>query len=1173
MMIAGVRFPIELLNALRNDTLVVFAGAGVSMAEPASLPNFSDLATAVGHGTGIERDPDEPLDRYLGRLFDKGVAVHGRAAERLSAGPPDATELHRALLKLFPGSDRLRIVTTNFDGLFETAGEGIYGSTPPVFTVPALPLGYEFRGIVNVHGSLGNPGSMVLTDRDFGRAYLTVGRTRLFLVELFSHFTVLFVGYSHDDIVMSYLARALPTEASPSRFALTDEETDSRWRFLGIEPIRYSNADATHSVLLDGIAGLGTLVHRRVLTWQQQIRSLAASTPEFLGEEDGDLVEDALTDVTRTRFFTSSAVDPEWVHWLDRRGLLDPLFEYRDLSPTDELLAHWLAKEFVAGDPDLLFRLIARKRTTLSRGLWVQLGREVADIKFKDLQPLSRWLSLLLSSTPRVDDSSLIPLVLTRLGERCIEDNFTRGAFQIFRALCALRLTPTIRGTYFEPTLTGEYWVLHKIWAKALYPALDSLANDLLDFVVHTLTQLQMEYVTWGRGTRNSNPLTIGRNAIELPNRPGNGESGDVLIEAALVTLAHLSVADPDLLGLWCERLAQSEHPIHRRLAVNALKGRKDLSQQATFEWLTTHIGLEDFAAHHEIFQAVKDIYAAADDDLRSKVLQAIADSTGWVTAAGTSIHTAYAFFNWLAWLGGSSPECTLVESARKEVLRAYPDFEPRERPDHSYYIISGGAMRAESPWLAQELLADIAANWLSALLDFEGDGILGPDREGMLREVSNAIQQEPKWGIDLANALVAEARWESDLWPALLKGWTADTNQVDREQILQFLENEHLCIAHVKDVSSFLLDLSRAEDNESWCDAMPRLNKVAEHVWELAWSYEDTYSSDDLLLASYNHPMGVMVSYWMHAMAIEINKCQKCPDEVTPYYLEFLSKSVASETEISDIGKVAIYRQLSFLANCVETWVCDHLLPLLRGACDPKATFAAWLGVIDIRAYSPRAMEVVKSSIMDLLPMLKMMPDDEEFRWRVVGLFALITVEGPPKPAADWFAALYSNLARDDDRVELVRHIGDILGGRDICEQTRVWTKVIGPFWENRLRGVPPPPLTDRETEAMVDWLPLLRGIYVEVAEMITNTEGAKLTSYLLLHRLKESDCWQEHADETAKVLIHLGKAALEKEYWKWHEAHQLLVQLRELVSEDATKVELKELEARLGILQDDGA
>ncbi len=45
MRIAKINFPAPLLNALRNGKLVVFAGAGVSMGEPACLPNFEHLST------------------------------------------------------------------------------------------------------------------------------------------------------------------------------------------------------------------------------------------------------------------------------------------------------------------------------------------------------------------------------------------------------------------------------------------------------------------------------------------------------------------------------------------------------------------------------------------------------------------------------------------------------------------------------------------------------------------------------------------------------------------------------------------------------------------------------------------------------------------------------------------------------------------------------------------------------------------------------------------------------------------------------------------------------------------------------------------------------------------------------------------------------------------------
>ena len=72
-----------------------------------------------------------------------------------------------------------------------------------------MPLGDNFSGIVHVHGDLQRRRDLVLTDADFGRAYLTQGWARRFLVEVFRQYTVRSVGYSHNEVVMNYLARAL----------------------------------------------------------------------------------------------------------------------------------------------------------------------------------------------------------------------------------------------------------------------------------------------------------------------------------------------------------------------------------------------------------------------------------------------------------------------------------------------------------------------------------------------------------------------------------------------------------------------------------------------------------------------------------------------------------------------------------------------------------------------------------------------------------------------------------------------------------------------------------------------------------------------------------------------------------------------------------------------------
>ena len=55
-----------------------------------------------------------------------------------------------------------------------------------------------------------------------------------FLLAMFREFTVLFVGYSHDDPIMRYLALGLPS--STPAFVLIDSSMadDDKWARLGV---------------------------------------------------------------------------------------------------------------------------------------------------------------------------------------------------------------------------------------------------------------------------------------------------------------------------------------------------------------------------------------------------------------------------------------------------------------------------------------------------------------------------------------------------------------------------------------------------------------------------------------------------------------------------------------------------------------------------------------------------------------------------------------------------------------------------------------------------------------------------------------------------------------------------------------------------------------------------
>jgi hypothetical protein len=508
-----IDFPNELLQAIRDGRFVVFAGAGVSMGDPANLPSFWSLAEQIAQGSGLA--PHEPLDHFLGQLYHRGIALHQRAADRLSRPDLMATPLHGHLLQLFPLPEQVRVVTTNFDLLFQRAAEDIWGSVPEVFCAPALPLGGNFHGIVHVHGALTAPQDIVLTDSDFGRAYLTEGWARRFLVDLFRHFIVLFVGYRHRDTVMHYLARALLEQEAGRRFVLVDDSTDGDlqfWRLLGIQPILFPKSHKSdYSELYNGVHQLAKHVRRGILDWQREITTLAESGPP-MDEASVSLIEQGLKEVATTRFFVQAARAQEWIEWLEKRGVFDALFDGTTLSEQSNLLAQWLAKHYALQYPSELFLLIGRHSLRLNATFWWALAREVSREESPiDTDTYARWVSLLLATAPQNADA----YALNWLAERGAKLGDFQSVLQIFAHMTAWRLEVKPSFSWdsddlaertahvdIDTPVRTEHWHLQEVWQKFLRPHLDSLAAPLLSIVVAHLQQKYATHSLWQTANR-----------------------------------------------------------------------------------------------------------------------------------------------------------------------------------------------------------------------------------------------------------------------------------------------------------------------------------------------------------------------------------------------------------------------------------------------------------------------------------------------------------------------------------------------------------------------------------------------------------------------------------------------------------------------------------------------
>ncbi|MEM8772999.1 MAG: SIR2 family protein [Pseudomonadota bacterium] len=268
----GADIPDDLLLAHDEGQVVFFCGSGVSAAN-AKLPNFDGLAKSVLATLGVDENneirkfydaakrvekeaevkgvfsPDR-IFSLLGRQFDKRT-VNNAVAESLSIKTTARKlQAHKTILSLARGQNTpLRLVTTNFDRLFEAADPGLMSCTRS--NLPHVQFNEDEWGIVHLHGQV-NPDysgadrdGFVLSSSEFGDAYLAHGWAREFVRAVLEKYITVFIGYSADDPPIRYLLEGLRESGGYGRpiYAFQDaddEDAIASWGEKQVHPIPFS---------------------------------------------------------------------------------------------------------------------------------------------------------------------------------------------------------------------------------------------------------------------------------------------------------------------------------------------------------------------------------------------------------------------------------------------------------------------------------------------------------------------------------------------------------------------------------------------------------------------------------------------------------------------------------------------------------------------------------------------------------------------------------------------------------------------------------------------------------------------------------------------------------------------------------------------------------------------
>jgi len=1107
MRFGEVDIPQELIDARRNGNLAVFAGAGVSVGPPSNLPGFDELVRRVAQNTpGVnpEERKEKRFDRFLGELHrgGEGVNVHEIVHREIGARKSAPTPLHYELLRLFGGPDHVRLVTTNFDRHFTTAASDHFDGEVPHYYAPALPPGDDFSGIAYLHGSVEQtPENLVLTDEDFSQAYITKGWARRFLQRLFSDCYVLFVGYSHGEAIIEYLARGIPGTDDKGRFALDkgweepcDEPTN--WEYFGIQPIEYPRNEegSDHANLPKALKVWNRYAWETARERAERIETIVAQDPSELSQHQSDILEDRLRTSEGARHFAGVASTPAWLFWAHSEEFLAGLFESGNLETPEETLAQWIGSKLIPQHPDAVRSLLGPNANRLNPEFWKRIVRGFWDNNETEAlssKELVEWLQLLLISPPaNLHDLSLLlsdglrmppdrkaALLLFEFLTEPIAD-FQKGFTHLYSG--ANQTEPSAQ---HKVKLRDESAQVPRAWEQVLGSNLSEIAVETESIATANLRKLYRLYESVDRTHPNGEtPVSIHRSAIEPHSQDEHSsrqEGEYVLIDAARDSIKWLLENQPDRASTVIQNWSEAGIPLLERLAVHAMAENPQVDPEKKIQWLLDRDWIYTPRLKHEVFRLLGKVYPSAADPAREALLEQAWEE--WPEEGEENRERkAHRVYNLIRWLADHAEECSLAGD-RIDKIQSEFDFTPLEHPDLDYWVGEGQWIQPED--YSEELLSRPPSKQLDRLVDLlEGDWI--PHAEDSLDEddVQRAIAKNFEWGFDLMEELGDREIWGEDVWYAVWRGMRETTlGPEDWERLLGFIQANPELQSHSNGLSSLLEQRSKPDTGDLPLSHLYTAEGIADIVYAESRDEPITVGGDARLSEKLlNHPGASLAFFYIYTLwsRNEEEELSGLPEE----YRQRFSNILNEDNRAAHAGQMVLGARLSFLHHIDEDWALDTLLPHFGWDVEALAR-RVWTGLLYMgQSFSPALAQEMKETSRNAFSHIAEEPED--FRNRLAGFVASLSLSDAIDPLEGKWLLQYLDDA-EQDRVRWAHQMKRRLGQLEEERVRQIWKSWLKEYWELRLDGKPS--LTAEEAAAMIEWTPALEPVIGEAVMLIS--------------------------------------------------------------------------------------
>lgn len=874
-----VELPQAVIDAHGAGRLVFFVGAGASMGPPSNLPSFTGLASELASMARIPFAGSTNLDTFLGEL-PAGFDTHAHARDLIGrAGSlPNAT--HTALVRLASSTGDVRIVTTNFDDHLLSAASDAGVEVRDTWFGPSLPLGDEFTGVVHLHGSVRrDPRELVLTDTDFGRAYLTRGWATRFLLPMFQEYTVIFVGYSHDDPIMRYLALGLPSRSLRFAFTPLDHAADPKWERLGVGTIGYPVVGDDHAALVAALQAWDVRVRMGQTDHQSRMDEIIDAGPEMT-PVDRDYLADRLATAAGARHFAAAVENAtldhklSWLQWADDVSGFRSIFSGGHGGEAESTLVNWFCSVFIES-PELhgaALQTVQRLGQGFSDALFRRACWAADRLGKRDGDAGRRWKVLLANSihghSAPVETDWLLAY---DPGDHTEHVSVLRSALRPSLALKRRWFLSEAESATAPPdaearwnasaeSLTSHVSRLIEM-SEPGDPALGSLLEDALGAAYDLLDAYF--------GPREWDGLSFGRSAIEP--HPQDEFRGP--LDAVIDGLRAYGEKGLHVLADLPERWWSLGRELFQRLALHLLARDQSRDPAEKISWLLDRSLIYKRGLKHEVYHVLQTATPSAPGSARDRLLAAV--------LAGPSVseeipdrdrYAAYARYNTLVWLTDVAPEWRDAARELEAAKQANPDFRPREHPDFDRWM-SSGTWGGKFPMEPDEFVQSFENDPELAIQDLTGrdyservfDQPTWDDALSLISRVAEARPDvgEEMWGL-IAEQLDQQA---ADIRRALAGGWATAELAAHAETTVARVSELLVDVESARTVSRFLLEQVRSQADADEAPALAAMRDIALALWrEHSASFTRAQDLDPVSFAPLylNSWPGELAQYWI---------------------------------------------------------------------------------------------------------------------------------------------------------------------------------------------------------------------------------------------------------------------------------------------------------------------